>query len=230
MPVGDTALKKARLPSGLPPYLASLYEVPLLTRAQEAHLFRKMNYLKFKATKLREKLEPARPKSGVMDQIENDYDEAVATKNQIIRANLRLVVSRSPSGTWAPPRTFLSWSATGNMSLMRAVEKFDYARGKQVQHLRQLGDHEELRPARFPTSIAIATGSAPAMPRCSPRPRDDRSDQFEQESAQMQRESQVEKILSCPRRPRAADHRPPLRPATGPGTVDAQGSGGPNWG
>ena len=41
--------KKPRLPSGLPPYLASLYEVPLLTREQEAHLFRKMNYLKYKA-------------------------------------------------------------------------------------------------------------------------------------------------------------------------------------
>ena len=50
----DTApTKKTRLPSGLPPYLASLYEVPLLTREQEVHLFRKMNYLKYKASKLR---------------------------------------------------------------------------------------------------------------------------------------------------------------------------------
>ena len=28
-----------------PAYLAGLYEVPLLTREQEVHLFRKMNYL-----------------------------------------------------------------------------------------------------------------------------------------------------------------------------------------
>ena len=35
-------------PEGLPPYLASLYDVPLLSREQEAHLFRKMNYLKFR--------------------------------------------------------------------------------------------------------------------------------------------------------------------------------------
>ena len=54
MPDSETPLKKARLPSGLPPYLASLYEVPLLTREQEAHLFRKMNYLKYKASRLRE--------------------------------------------------------------------------------------------------------------------------------------------------------------------------------
>ena len=49
MPASELPLKKPRLPSGLPPYLASLYEVPLLTRKQEAHLFRKMNYLKYKA-------------------------------------------------------------------------------------------------------------------------------------------------------------------------------------
>ena len=38
----------------MPPYIASLYEVPLLTREQEAHLFRKMNYLKYKASAARE--------------------------------------------------------------------------------------------------------------------------------------------------------------------------------
>ena len=53
-PGSDQPVKKARVPSGLPPYLASLYEVPLLTREQEAHLFRKMNFLKYRASKLRE--------------------------------------------------------------------------------------------------------------------------------------------------------------------------------
>ena len=54
----------------MPPYLASLYEVPLLTREQEAHLFRKFNFLKYKAAKLRERLDPSRAKSRVMDEIE----------------------------------------------------------------------------------------------------------------------------------------------------------------
>ncbi|MEX0612969.1 MAG: helix-turn-helix domain-containing protein, partial [Pirellulales bacterium] len=44
LPESETPTKKARRPSGLPPYLASLYEMPLLTREQEAHLFRKYNY------------------------------------------------------------------------------------------------------------------------------------------------------------------------------------------
>ena len=42
-PKPDQKSRHVRRPSGLPPYLASLYEVPLLTREQEAHLFRKYN-------------------------------------------------------------------------------------------------------------------------------------------------------------------------------------------
>src|SRR4029079_5362863 len=57
MPQSDQPVKKTRLPSGLPPYLASLYEVPLLSREQEAHLFRKLNYLKYQANKLRAELD-----------------------------------------------------------------------------------------------------------------------------------------------------------------------------
>ena len=48
--------RKVRVPSDLPSYLASLYDVPLLTREQEYHLFRKMNYFKHKASRLRESL------------------------------------------------------------------------------------------------------------------------------------------------------------------------------
>ena len=63
LPESDLPAKKPRLPSGLPAYLASLYEVPLLTREQEAHLFRKMNYLKYQASKLRETLDLDQPKA-----------------------------------------------------------------------------------------------------------------------------------------------------------------------
>ena len=51
--------------------------MPLLTREQEYHLFRKFNYLKHKATKLREKLDPAHARTSVMNEIEKLYDEAV---------------------------------------------------------------------------------------------------------------------------------------------------------
>jgi RNA polymerase sigma factor (sigma-70 family) len=128
MPSAEEGGRKARLPSGLPPYLASLYEVPLLNREQEGHLFRKFNYLKYKAAKLRESLDPANAKSSVMDEIDRLYEEAVAIKNQIIRANLRLVVSIAKRHV-GPLDNFFELVSDGNMSLIRAVEKFDYKQG-----------------------------------------------------------------------------------------------------
>ena len=41
--------RRPKAPKGLPPYLGSLYEVPLLDRQQEMHLFRKMNHYKYLA-------------------------------------------------------------------------------------------------------------------------------------------------------------------------------------
>lgn len=194
-PPHEEALKKPRLPSGLPPYLASLYEVPLLTRAQEAHLFRKMNYLKFKANKLREKLDLQQPKSLLMDQIEKCYAEAINTKNQIIRANLRLVVSIAKRHV-GPMENFFELVSDGNMSLMRAVEKFDFARGNKFStyaswaimknFARTIPDEHRYRD-RFRTSHAEMFSTA----------EDDRGDAIEQESNQVQREAQVKKILEC---------------------------------
>jgi len=193
IPQNDQPTKKPRLPAGLPPYLASLYEVPLLTREQEAHLFRKMNYLKHKASKLREKLDPNRPKNSLMDQTERRYEEAVATKNQIIRANLRLVVSIAKRHV-GMAENFFELVSDGNMSLMRAVEKFDYARGNKFStyaswaimknFARTIPDEHRHRD-RFRTSHGEMFTAA----------EDDRSNQFAEETAQLQRELQVGKIL-----------------------------------
>jgi RNA polymerase primary sigma factor len=127
---GLVEAKRVRRPSGLPAYLASLYEVPLLSREQEVWLFRKFNYLKFKAAKLREQLDPERPSARLMDQIEKLYDEAVEIKNRIVRANLRLVVSIAKRRV-SPGDSFFDLVSDGNMSLIRAVEKFDYALGNK---------------------------------------------------------------------------------------------------
>lgn len=194
MPALETPVKKTKLPSGLPPYLASLYEVPLLTREQEAHLFRKFNYLKYKAAKLRKRLDPARAKSSVMDEIEKLYDQAVAVKNQIVRANLRLVVSiaKRHVGQWD---NFFELVSDGNMSLIRAVEKFDYARGNKfstyaswaiMKNFARTIPDEHRQHDRFRTSHSEMFAATEEY----------RSDQYEQESAQQQRESQIGKILN----------------------------------
>jgi RNA polymerase primary sigma factor/RNA polymerase sigma factor len=130
MPVNEEATRKPRRPSGLPPYLASLYEIPLLTREQEQHLFRKYNYLKYKANKLRNELDYERPKSSLMDEIEELHEQIVDTKNQIARCNLRLVVSIAKRHV-KPDQNFFELVSDGNLSLLRAVEKFDYARGNK---------------------------------------------------------------------------------------------------
>jgi RNA polymerase primary sigma factor/RNA polymerase sigma factor len=193
MPASDAPAKKTRLPSGLPPYLASLYEVPLLTREQEAHLFRRFNFLKYKASKLRKRLDPARATRSAMDQIESLYDQAVAVKNQIVRANLRLVVSiaKRHVGQWD---NFFELVSDGNMSLIRAVEKFDFARGNKFStyaswaimknFARTIPDEHRQRD-RFRTSHSEMFSTT----------QERRSDQYEQELAQQQREMQIGRIL-----------------------------------
>ena len=193
VPNDGPAVKKARLPSGLPPYLASLYEVPLLTREQEVHYFRKFNYLKYKAAKLRQGLDPLRAKSSVMDEIEQLHEDAVATKNQIIRANLRLVVSIAKRHV-GPVDNFFELVSDGNMSLMRAVEKFDFGRGNKfstyaswaiMKNFARTIPDELRRRDRYRTSNEEMFSAT----------EDERTDQYELEAAQLQREQQIGKIL-----------------------------------
>jgi len=117
-------------PPGLPPYLASLYYIPLLVREEEVYYFRKMNYLKFKASQLRTDLDATRPKSRDMDKIEQLLDQAVEVKNFLIRSNLRLVVSIAKRHI-KPNSNFFEMVSDGNMSLIRAIEKFDYTKGNK---------------------------------------------------------------------------------------------------
>jgi len=130
LPESDSATRKPKRPTGLPPYLASLYEILLLTKEQEQHLFRSYNYLKFRAVRLRDQLDFESPKSALMDEIEHLYEQIVDTKNKIARCNLRLVVSIAKRHV-SPDQNFFELVSDGNLSLLRAVEKFDYARGNK---------------------------------------------------------------------------------------------------
>jgi RNA polymerase primary sigma factor/RNA polymerase sigma factor len=129
-PEPEQAARLPRVPAGIPAYLASLYEVPLLTPLQERYLFRKFNYLKYRAAQLREQLNPRRPNSRQMDEIERLYEQIVAVKNELLRANLRLVVAIAKRYL-ASQEEFFDLVSDGNVSLMRAVEKFDYALGNK---------------------------------------------------------------------------------------------------
>jgi len=193
MPGSETPVKKTRVPAGLPPYLASLYETPLLNREQEGHLFRKFNYLKYRAAKLRDSMDVNHAKNSVMDEIESFYDQAVAVKNEIVRANLRLVVSIAKRHV-GQGENFFELVSDGNMSLIRAVEKFDFARGNKfstyatwaiMKNFARTIPDELKRRDRFRTSHDEMFYATP----------ESRSDQFEQENAQNIRERQIGKIL-----------------------------------
>jgi RNA polymerase primary sigma factor/RNA polymerase sigma factor len=79
-----------------------------------------------------------------MDEIEALYEEAVEVKNQIVQSNLRLVVIYRETVTSAAAMNCSRSISDGNMSLIRAVEKFDFARGNKFSTYAELGNHEEL--------------------------------------------------------------------------------------
>jgi len=125
-------------PKDVPPELASLYEVPLLNKEQEQHMFRKMNYLKHKASQLRRKLHKDGDESGPLDstrvrnqeldRIEGLQAQAGDVKEKLINANMRLVASIAKRHSGSGENIF-ELISDGNMSLIRAVEKFDFGRG-----------------------------------------------------------------------------------------------------
>lgn len=119
-----------RVPRDVPAELAPLYEMPLLTREQEAHMFRQMNYLKHRLRKLQDSIVPGSARSQDLDHIEELQAKINAIKELLIRCNMRLVVSYAKKHA-SPTDNLFELISDGNLSLMRAVEKFDYSRGNK---------------------------------------------------------------------------------------------------
>jgi RNA polymerase primary sigma factor len=121
-----------RAPRDVPPELAALYEEPLLTREQERHLFRQMNFLKHKIHKIRERLkaDPSQARAADFQQIEQLQAQQQQIKDLLIRCNMRLVIAIAKKKS-AHSDNFWELQSDGNMSLIRAVEKFDYSRGNK---------------------------------------------------------------------------------------------------
>ncbi|MCM2372010.1 sigma-70 family RNA polymerase sigma factor [Aporhodopirellula aestuarii] len=189
-----SAARKVRPPADLPSYLAALYDVALLTREQEGHLFRKMNYLKHRAGVLRDELiASGQSNSETMDKIQSLYEDAVRVKNKIVQANLRLVVSIAKRHV-ASTEDFFSLISDGNMSLIRAVEKFDYSRGNKfstyatwaiMKNFARTIPKEFRHRDRFRTSgEEVFVGH-----------QDERLDPYTEETVQRQRQRELARIL-----------------------------------
>jgi len=109
-------------------YLRVSKEAPLLTREREVELFRRYNYLKYLVCVSRAGMKPSQALSSRVKKIERCLAEAETIKKMIIESNLRLVMSIASKHTTGGA-ALLDLVSEGNVSLMRAVEKFDYTRG-----------------------------------------------------------------------------------------------------
>lgn len=110
--------------------MAYLYSKPLLTREQEAHLFRKMNFLKHRLHQFRTKLDPARARVQDLQECDRLANEAKYYRDLLIECNQRLVHSLATKHL-SPGQTLDELKSDANLSVMRAVEKFDYSRGNK---------------------------------------------------------------------------------------------------
>jgi len=125
----DAKLAQMRPPKDVPAQMAHLYEWPLLTKDQEQHLFRKMNYLKHKLHRLSLAVDPARAKVSELRKAEEIREEIKAVRDVLINCNQRLVYNNSKKHLANGTENIDDLVSDGNLSLMRAVEKFDYTRG-----------------------------------------------------------------------------------------------------
>ncbi len=122
--------ESSRIPADLPPYLRELYRTPLLTPSKERALFLKFNFHKYQFAHARKKLDPAKVRARDLDALEAILAKVIDTKNQVVQANLRLVVSVAKKHVRAGV-SLMELVSEGNITLMRAVESFDTKKGNK---------------------------------------------------------------------------------------------------
>jgi RNA polymerase primary sigma factor len=119
-----------RAPKDVDPQMAYLYEKPLLTREQEAHQFRKMNFLKHKLHQLRQSIDPSRARASDLAKLEALGEQVKGVRDLLIECNQRLVHNLATKHL-QPGQSIDELKSDANLSIMRAVEKFDYSRGNK---------------------------------------------------------------------------------------------------
>lgn len=106
-------------------YLREIGRIPLLTAAEEVELARRVEAGLFAEERLATTPDPDSRLAGDLDRL---VVMGRTAKRRLIEANLRLVVSVAKRYV-GRGLTMLDLVQEGNLGLIRAVEKFDYARG-----------------------------------------------------------------------------------------------------
>ena len=107
-------------------YLKQIGKVPLLNAEQEVGLAKRIKAGLFAEEKLAESRDDL--EGDVRADLEWVAEDGRRAKNHLLEANLRLVVSLAKRYT-GRGMLFLDLIQEGNLGLIRAVEKFDYAKG-----------------------------------------------------------------------------------------------------
>ena len=109
-------------------FMQAIDESRLLTFEGEQFLFKRLNFLRFRANALQVTLPPRKPPRKTLKEIQRLLNEAEETRSQIVHANLRLVTSiaRRIAPT---PDDFDEFVAEANTILVNAIDKFDFSRG-----------------------------------------------------------------------------------------------------
>ena len=108
--------------------LAPLQQSRLLTFEGEQFLFKRLNFLRFRARAIQAALDPKRPAKKKVRELDRLLREAADAREELARANLRLVVSIA--GKLSISREeFDEFTAEGNAIMLYAIDKFDFSRG-----------------------------------------------------------------------------------------------------
>ena len=125
--VYEATRQKSKAPSGTHPRLVDHFLWPLLNREQEQHLFRKLNYLKYLTAGARD--EVAAGNLDLLDGAMILQEEADLVREHLFNANQRIVVKIAHKFTPRLGIDFWDVMADGDISLLHAVELFDFSFG-----------------------------------------------------------------------------------------------------
>lgn len=144
-------------------------DAPLLTFEQEQLLFRALNLLRFRVSRIRSRLSPTAPSKKAMDEIDRKLNLVNQIRGQLVNSNLRLVSSIARK--FSPQNGDMDdFSSDGCMILMGAIDRFDYSRGFRFstyathsiqRHFFRLWKTRQRRKERFPNAAAELLSTVP---------------------------------------------------------------------
>ena len=113
------------------PEMRPCYEAPLLNFEQEQHLFRKMNYFKYRAKKLLAGMNPSRVGEKRVRNIEQHLEIAEGIRNQIAESNFRLAtqILKGQITFYREHSLTEALLSDGYFDVLKAVDYFNWTTG-----------------------------------------------------------------------------------------------------